>query len=115
MKKDNRKKQVEQMIFAGIENIFRTQDTLSFDEFAIVTLEGLMLLEREEYLKSAHGNEDIGNGVYLRNFKSLRKNSLFLRSSLQFLTLAPLTLTCQTLNAFHRRNRLKTFKLISLR
>jgi transposase-like protein len=76
MKKDNRKKQVEQMIFAGIENIFRTQDTLSFDEFAIVTLEGLMLLEREEYLKSVHGNEDIGNGVYLRNFKSLRKNSL---------------------------------------
>ena len=76
MKKDNRKKQVEQMIFAGIENIFKTQDTLSFDEFAIVALEGLMLLEREEYLKGVHGNDDIGNGVYLRNFKSLRKNSL---------------------------------------
>jgi transposase-like protein len=42
----------------------------------LVTLEGLMLLEREEYLKSVHGNDDIGNGVYLRNFKSLRKNSL---------------------------------------
>ena len=35
-----------------------------------------MLLEREEYLKSAKGQEDYGNGSYLKNFKSLRTNSL---------------------------------------
>jgi putative transposase len=35
-----------------------------------------MLLEREEHLKSHEGNTDAGNGSYLRNFKSLRTNSL---------------------------------------
>ena len=35
-----------------------------------------MLLEREEYLKSRKGQGDFGNGSYLRNFKSLRTNSL---------------------------------------
>ena len=76
MIKDNRKKQVEKMIFTGMKNLFNTQDDLNFDEFAITTLEGLMLLEREEYLKSVKGADDIGNGTYLRSFKSLRKNSL---------------------------------------
>ena len=35
-----------------------------------------MLLEREEYLKSKQGEHDSGNGTYLRNFSSLRTNSL---------------------------------------
>lgn len=77
MKKEVRKTKIERMIFCGIENLFKTQDELSFDQFAVTVLEGLMLLEREEYLKSTNeGKEDIGNGIYLRTFKSLRKNSL---------------------------------------
>lgn len=76
MKKEVRVKKVEKLIHEGIGNLFRAQDDLSFDQFAIVTLESLMLLEREEYLKSVSGEDDIGNGSYLRSFKSLRKNSL---------------------------------------
>lgn len=38
------------MIHNSLVNIFRHQDNLSFDQFALATLEGLMLLEREEYL-----------------------------------------------------------------
>lgn len=75
MRKENRRKQVEQLIFSSLENVLRNQDELTFDEFAIATLEGLMLLEREEYLKGTDKG-DIGNGTYLRTFKSLRKNSL---------------------------------------
>ena len=76
MKKEVRKQQVEKMIFAGLENLFRSQDNFDFDQFAVITLEALMLLEREEYLKNRNKGEDIGNGTYLRTFKSLRKNSL---------------------------------------
>jgi len=64
------------MIYGGLNNLYRSQNQFSFDEFAVITLEGLMLLEREEYLKSRNGQEDFGNGSYLRNFKSLRTNSL---------------------------------------
>ena len=76
MLKETRAKQVEEMIHAGLKNIYISQTEYSFDQFAVVTLEGLMLLEREEYLKSHEGNADAGNGSYLRNFKSLRTNSL---------------------------------------
>jgi len=76
MLKETRAKQVEAMIHAGLKNIYISQTDYSFDQFAVVTLEGLMLLEREEYLKSHEGNADAGNGSYLRNFKSLRTNSL---------------------------------------
>ncbi len=76
MLKETREQQVAKMLQAGISNLFKSQTEFSFDKFAIVTLEGLMLLEREEYLKSAKGKEDYGNGSYLRNFKSLRTNSL---------------------------------------
>jgi putative transposase len=76
MKKEIRKKQIEKMIFCSIENLFRNQDSLSLDEFAVATIEGLMLLEREEYLKSRDGEGDKGNGAYTRTFKSLRRNSL---------------------------------------
>jgi transposase-like protein len=76
MLKTTREKQVEKMIHAGLTNLYKSQSELDFDEFAIVTLEGLMLLEREEYLKSHIGSKDAGNGSYLRNFKSLRTNSL---------------------------------------
>ena len=76
MKKQTRQAQVENMIHNSLVNIFHHQDHLSFDQFALATLEGLMLLEREEYLKSKQGKHDSGNGTYLRNFSSLRTNSL---------------------------------------
>lgn len=40
---------------AGLKNLYVTQNQFSFDEFAVITLECLMLLEREEYLKSRKG------------------------------------------------------------
>lgn len=76
MKKQTRQANVEKMLQASLTNLFHSQDTLSFDQFAITTLEGLMLLEREEYLKQGEGKQDSGNGMYLRNFKSLQTNSL---------------------------------------
>ena len=56
------------MTHNSLVNIFHHQDNLSFDQFALATLEGLMLLEREEYLKSKQGQHDSGNGTYLHNF-----------------------------------------------
>lgn len=76
MKKETRFKQVQNLIFAGLKNLFNSQDELDFDKFTLTVLEALMLLEREEYLKSALGQNDSGNGSYLRDFRSLRTNSL---------------------------------------
>lgn len=76
MLKSTREQQVEEMLHVGLKNLYSTQSEFSFDKFAIITIEGLMLLEREEYLKSHEGKSDSGNGSYLRNFKSLRTNSL---------------------------------------
>lgn len=76
MKLSTREEKIQKMMHTGIQNIFQTQDVLSFDQFAVTTLEILMLLEREEYLKNQVNGQDIGNGTYLRNFMSLRKNSL---------------------------------------
>ena len=40
-----RENKVEKMIHAGLANIFASQDEVSFNKFAIITLEALMLLE----------------------------------------------------------------------
>ena len=64
------------MIHNSLVNIFHHQDNLSFDQFALATLEGPLLLEREEYLKGKQGEHDSGKGTCLRNFSSLRANSL---------------------------------------
>lgn len=76
MKKDTRYKQVQNLIFAGLKNLYQSQDDLNFDKFTLTVLESLMLIEREEYLKSSTGEHDSANGAYLRSFKSLRTNSL---------------------------------------
>ena len=76
MKKSVREKQVEKMIFGSLTNLFENQELLNFDQFAVTTLEGLMLLEREEYLKAHTEKKDIGNGCYPRSFKSLSTSSL---------------------------------------
>lgn len=76
MKKATRYKQVEQVIMSGLSNLYNSQSVLDFNRFVLITMESLMLLEREEYLKSKNGQDDFGNGSYLRNFRSLCSNSL---------------------------------------
>ncbi len=76
MKKETRFNQVKNLIFAGLKNLYNSQDELDFDNFTLTVLESLMLLEREEYLKSSLGEKDSGNGSYIRDFRSLRTNSL---------------------------------------
>ena len=76
MKETTRHKQIEKTILAGLMNLYNSQSDLDFNKFTLITLESLMLLEREEYLKSARGQADSGNGSYLRNFRSLCSNSL---------------------------------------
>ena len=76
MKKKTRENQVTKMITAGLNSLFKSQDTLNLDEFTIVVLEALMLLEREDYLKGHNGDKDSANGSYKRSFSSLRRNNL---------------------------------------
>ncbi|MEM9738166.1 MAG: transposase, partial [Bacteroidota bacterium] len=70
------KKQVEKMIYAGLANLFQSQNNLSLDKFSITVIESLMLLGREEYIKGQKGKQETGNGSYMRDFRSLRTNSL---------------------------------------
>lgn len=76
MTKENREKQIEKMIYAGMHNLYDSQGELDFDKFSTVVLEALMLLDRERYLKSIEGASDMANGGYLRSFSSLRKNNI---------------------------------------
>ncbi len=76
MQKETRYKQIEKMIHTALTNLFQAQNELNLNQFTVVILEALMLLEREEYLKSEHGKKDSANGAYTRSFKALRKNSM---------------------------------------
>ena len=67
---------MSKIIEAGIVNLFNSQDVMDVDKFALSTIETLMLIEREEYLKNIKKGEDIGNGTYARSFKSLSKSNL---------------------------------------
>ena len=71
-----RKEACEKILQAGIENLYKSQDSYNLEEFSVKTLEVLMLLEREEYLKSEEGKDTIGNGTYTRRLTALSKNSL---------------------------------------
>ncbi len=65
------------MIQEALSSLFKNQDSVNLDQFAIITLEALMLLEREDYLKRhKEGAKDYANGVYRRSFPALRTNSL---------------------------------------
>jgi transposase-like protein len=79
MNKDTRIKQCEKMLHAGMANLFVSQNILNMDQFCVSVLEILMLLEREDYLKHAKNNSDIGNGTYNRTFKALKTNSLMVQ------------------------------------
>lgn len=74
MKLSTVKAKIENNIFTSLESIFKSQDQLDFNQFAVTTLESLMLLERSNYL--VENINDAGNGSYIRNFKSLSKSSL---------------------------------------
>lgn len=76
MKKKVRLQKCQKIIEAGIVNLFNSQDVMDVDKFALSTIETLMLIEREEYLKNIKKGEDIGNGTYARSFKSLSKSNL---------------------------------------
>ena len=76
MKQSTRLKQIEKTIIAGLANLYNCQSNMGFNNFVLIILESLMLLEREEYLKSVNGEGDSGNGCYLRNFRSLSDSSL---------------------------------------
>tara|TARA_Y100000389_G_scaffold153905_1_gene154282 strand:- start:207 stop:1400 length:1194 start_codon:yes stop_codon:yes gene_type:complete len=76
MKKELRLQKCQKIIEAGIVNLFNSQDVMDVDKFALSTIETLMLIEREEYLKNIKKGEDIGNGTYARSFKSLSKSNL---------------------------------------
>lgn len=75
MTQTTRKQQVENMIFAGLQNLFKSQEVFNLEQFSILTLEAIMLLERNEYLESEQGKGDIGNGTYVRSFKCLKTNA----------------------------------------
>ncbi len=76
MKKETRIKKIEKIVYTSLQSLFQSIEEMPLDKFVIVVLECLMLLEREEYLKSSKGEDDSGNGSYLRSFRSLRINSL---------------------------------------
>ena len=76
MRKITRQLQTEKMIFTAMNNLFKHQNELDLDQFTIVVLEALMLLEREEYLKNHDGKQDSANGSYPRSFKSLCRNGM---------------------------------------
>ena len=76
MRKETRKLQTEKMIYTAMDNLFKNQNELNFDEFTLVTLEALMLLARSAYLKSHEGKQDSGNGSYPRSFRSLSRNGM---------------------------------------
>ena len=76
MTTDTRIKKIRKAIYVALKNLYEIQDNLGLDQFAIIVLESLMLLEREVYLKSFSGKKDAGNGSYLRTFRCLRTNSL---------------------------------------
>ena len=46
MKKETREKQIEKMIYAGMQNLYSSQDELDLDKFSTMVLETLILLDR---------------------------------------------------------------------
>jgi transposase-like protein len=71
------KKNISQLLEKSIKNFRENLDTLSLDAFVGKTIETLMHIEREEYLKSlSDSQKDKGNGNYGRALRSLFNNSL---------------------------------------
>lgn len=58
----------------NLKTLRHTLTGLSLDQFVASTIDTLMVIEREEYLKKAQ--EDKANGYYSRMFRSLQRHSL---------------------------------------
>ena len=72
-KKDKTTKLLEKSIKSLRENM----DSLTMDKFVGTTIETLMNIERDEYIKKVNNpKEDKGNGYYSRAMSSFSKNSL---------------------------------------
>ena len=67
-------------LLLGLKNLRISLDNFTTEQFVVNSLEMLMWLERDEYLKNLKksGFKDKGNGTYPRSFKSLSKNSLII-------------------------------------
>lgn len=66
------------MIGSSLHNLRENLTNLSLDEFIVNTLESLMEIERNEYLRLTEDQSEKGNGHYNRAFKSLRRNSMMI-------------------------------------
>lgn len=60
----------------NLQNLRDCLTSLSLDDFIVKTLEGLMQIERAEYLEKTKDANEKGNGHYARLFSSLQKNAL---------------------------------------
>ena len=71
-------KKIKKFLYHGLENLRQSLDSLSIDKFVIATIETLMHLERDTYLKKVKedAGRDKGNGSYPRSFKSFSKHAL---------------------------------------
>jgi len=79
MKINTRISQCNKMLYAGMLNLFQSQEVFDITAFSVKVIEILMLLEREEYLKKMENKVDIGNGTYKIRYRALQSNSLLVR------------------------------------
>ncbi len=81
------------LIGSSLQNLRENLTNISLDDFIVSTLEGLMRIERDEYLTLAEDPTERGNGYYSRAFRSLRRNSMTINIPRTRTTeFAPLTL-----------------------
>ena len=68
------------ILLLGLKNLRLSLTSFSVEQFVVNTLEMLMWLEREEYIKTLKESNvrDKCNGTYPRSFKSLSSNSLMI-------------------------------------
>lgn len=68
------------ILLANLKTMRNSMSNFSLEQFVLLSLENLMLLERSEYLDmlKKDGVRDKGNGTYPRVFKSLARNSMII-------------------------------------
>lgn len=93
-------KDYTEILQKNIINLRETFSMLSLDKFVINSIEGLMQIEREEYLEEIKGRDvyDKANGYYSRIFRSLQKNGLMINIPRTRNNFSPLALELIKLN-----------------
>jgi len=66
----------KKLMTVNLQNLRQSMTNVTLDDFIVSTLEGLMQIERQEYLHKANMPKEKGNGYYTRAFRSLRRNSI---------------------------------------